>query len=88
MHTQTLCRIIISNLIRNALQHAAEGRVIIEQSGHRVNIENNCDSTAFDADDLGFGLGLELTQKLIAQYGWYYHHKDMGSGRKVTVILD
>ncbi|WP_351122015.1 hypothetical protein [Shewanella sp. T24-MNA-CIBAN-0130] len=61
--------------------------MIIEQSGHRVNIENHCDSSAYDADDLGFGLGLELTQKLIAQYGWYYHHTDMGSGRKVSVVF-
>ncbi|PKG79630.1 hypothetical protein CXF80_15660 [Shewanella sp. Actino-trap-3] len=61
--------------------------MIIEQSGHRVNIENHCDSTVYDADDLGFDLGLELTQKLIAQYGWYYHHTDMGSGGKVSVVF-
>jgi hypothetical protein len=59
--------------------------VITEQSGHRVNIENYCDSTAFDADDLGFGLGLEPTQKLIAQYGWYYHHTEMGSAVCLSV---
>jgi signal transduction histidine kinase len=83
----TLCRIIMTNLIRNALQHTAEGRVIIEQSGRKVTIENQCNSDTFDAEDLGFGLGLELTKRLITQYEWHYQYTSLGSGRKVSVVF-
>ncbi|MEF1230904.1 HAMP domain-containing sensor histidine kinase, partial [Vibrio fortis] len=64
-----LCRIVISNLIRNAFQHTENGIVEIAQAGDTLSIVNRNTEPKIGRDDLGFGLGLELTQRLIAQYG-------------------
>ncbi|GGB77127.1 sensor histidine kinase [Shewanella inventionis] len=81
----TLCRIIMTNLIRNAFQHTQEGLVTIEQAGHQVVIINQCDSYASSNEDLGFGLGLELTTRLISQYHWQYQNIETNRGRKVSI---
>jgi signal transduction histidine kinase len=44
--SDTLCRIIITNLIRNALQHTVKGSVTICQSATSVSIVNQCESYA------------------------------------------
>ncbi|KLN63812.1 MULTISPECIES: sensor histidine kinase [Vibrio] len=82
-----LCRIIITNLIRNAFQHTYQGEVTIEQSGTRVIITNHNISPGDIKDELGFGLGLELTERLIKQYGWYYENRVMDSGYRVELVL-
>ncbi|MBB1380858.1 sensor histidine kinase [Shewanella sp. 11B5] len=81
----TLCRIIITNLIRNALQHTVEGSVTIRQSATSVSIANQCKSYANSFEELGFGLGLELTTRLISQYDWDYQNIDTNRGRKVSI---
>lgn len=81
----TLCRIVISNLIRNAYQHTHAGRVYIEQSGTRVLIVNRDEGEIDSQDQLGFGLGLELTNRIIRQYDWSYETIDSLNGREVTI---
>ncbi|MEZ8184882.1 histidine kinase dimerization/phospho-acceptor domain-containing protein [Shewanella sp. 5S214] len=81
----TLCRIIITNIIRNALQHTIEGSVTIRQSSTLVSIANQCDSYADSFEELGFGLGLELTTRLITQYDWDYQNLDTNRGHKVSI---
>ncbi|WFB46372.1 sensor histidine kinase [Vibrio coralliilyticus] len=80
-----LCRIIITNLVRNAFQHTYQGEVIIEQSGNRLVITNHNVSQGDGEEELGFGLGLELTERLINQYGWYYDNSATDSGRRVEL---
>ncbi|WP_051252559.1 sensor histidine kinase [Ferrimonas kyonanensis] len=65
---ETVCRIIITNLIRNAFQHTASGQIWIVQHGLDVTITNP-DSEVYDKE-LGFGLGLKLVDRLVEQYGW------------------
>lgn len=81
----TLCRIVISNLIRNAYQHTLAGKVAIFQSGTTVTIMNHNFATGEQTEELGFGLGLELTNRIIQQYDWYYEVHDNESGREVTI---
>ncbi|WP_350431924.1 HAMP domain-containing sensor histidine kinase [Shewanella sp. H8] len=81
----TLCRIVLNNLIRNALQHTIEGRVIIKQSTTSVSMINESDSGHHHSEELGFGLGLELTTRLINHYDWDYQNIETNSGRKVTI---
>ncbi len=38
-------------------------------------------------DDLGFGLGLALTERLVERYGWTYDVEEKTNGRKVTLVL-
>lgn len=38
-------------------------------------------------DDLGFGLGLALTERLVERYGWTYNVEEKTNGRRVTLVL-
>lgn len=81
----TLCRIVLSNLIRNAYQHTMSGTVIIRQVGSKVSIVN-CDQSAGDTQDqLGFGLGLELTHRIIRHYNWQFNIEEYVRGRDVFI---
>ncbi|GAB7220619.1 sensor histidine kinase [Vibrio comitans] len=80
-----LGRIVISNLIRNAFQHTYDGNVVIEQNAHRLVITNTNKSDATDHIDLGFGLGLELTDRLVKQCGWFYQNEPLENGRRVEI---
>lgn len=86
---EALCRIIITNLIRNALQHTQQGVVSIIQSGTRLSISNQNIDIPDDAlirdEDLGFGLGLELTKRLVQHYGWQYKSTNNDSGYHVEI---
>ena len=82
-----LCRIVISNLIRNAFQHTENGIVEIAQAGDTLSIVNRNTEPKIGRDDLGFGLGLELTQRLIAQYGWTYQTQQSPEGWRVDVTF-
>jgi signal transduction histidine kinase len=77
-HTSTLpeaaARIVFGNLIRNAFQHTWAGKVEIRQTGDLVTVVNTLESPDGDESvaDLGFGLGLALTEKLCEQLGWKF----------------
>lgn len=82
---ETLSSIVISNLIRNAFQHTFCGCVEIEQKGGIVIISNtniHCNSYS---QELGFGLGLQLTEQLVSRYGWGYDVEERENGRRVTL---
>jgi signal transduction histidine kinase len=90
---ESVCRIIIANLIRNAFQHTVEGYVTIRQIGYRLSIvnQNNVDIETNDilkSDNLGFGLGLSLTERIIQQYQWQYSSIDIVGGKDVSVIFE
>ncbi|WP_135458295.1 sensor histidine kinase [Vibrio echinoideorum] len=80
-----LTRIVLTNLIRNAFQHTDSGTVDIVQSGSKVTIVNHNTDGTIEDNHLGFGLGLELTEKLLAQYQWQYHNQELAGGREVWV---
>lgn len=89
---EALCRIVISNLIRNALQHTTEGKIVITQSLNKLFIDNQ----EFDHqeveqnkinNELGFGLGLELTERLVKHYDWQYKNESTTNGHYVEIIF-
>lgn len=83
-----LSRIVITNLIRNAFQHSGNGEVKIKQVGKALKIDNYNLTKDKSTQDLGFGLGLELTERLVKQYGWHYENKQTLSGRSVLIEFD
>ncbi|XQF90747.1 sensor histidine kinase [Pseudoalteromonas espejiana] len=89
----TACHIVLTNLIRNAYQHTQAGQVHISQQGSKVTIIN-CSakddapvantSTAKHAS-IGYGLGLQLSEKIIKRHGWAYEVNDMPGRYEVVV---
>lgn len=80
-------RIVLGNLIRNAFQHTWQGRVTISQHSNLVEITNEQSGEAEDSQDLGFGLGLQLTAELTAKLGWAYADENGPDGYRVKVLF-
>jgi signal transduction histidine kinase len=84
----TPCRLILNNIIRNAFQYTAEGKINIHFENQVLVIENiNIGKTEFDSEnsDYGYGLGLQLVDKIINKMHWHYENKQISGGRKVTI---
>ncbi len=79
--------IVLGNLIRNAFQHTWQGSVTIAQNEQDICIINHCESIneAQETNELGFGLGLQLTEALCRRLGWHYNNQVNHDGRKVTI---
>lgn len=83
--SEALCQIVFTNLIRNTLQHTHEGVITIKQSKASLTIINQ-NLTKDDAtESLGFGLGLELTERLVEHYGWQYKNEITDKGHYVEI---
>lgn len=70
------CTIVLNNLVRNAFQHTQQGEVNIVQRQNQVsitNLESVSDNINEKADELGFGLGMQLVEKLTQQFNWPMH---------------
>ena len=82
---EALCRIVISNLIRNALQHTEEGKITITQAKNNLSINNQELVENQIKNELGFGLGLELTERLVSHYDWQYKNVSTANGHYVEI---
>lgn len=80
--------IVLNNLIRNAFQHTQQGSVEITQRGDEVtiiNVESEVEESGEYSGELGFGLGMQLVEKLTTQFNWPFSvHQDQ-AGFRVTV---
>ena len=80
--------IVLSNLIRNAFQHTQQGHVDIVQRGHEVTITNVESGQLVQKpvrDELGFGLGMKLVEKLTTQFAWPYQIQQTQDGYRVII---
>lgn len=80
--------IVLNNLLRNAFQHTQCGQVDILQRGSEVIINNiEHDSNDFNGleEELGFGLGMQLVEKLTTQFAWPFSVSQGQNGYHVTV---
>ncbi|MGO2478285.1 MAG: sensor histidine kinase, partial [Pseudoalteromonas sp.] len=72
----TACHIVLTNLIRNAYQHTQVGQVDISQQGSKVTIVNcseqddtpNASEPSAKHASIGYGLGLQLSEKIIKRH--------------------
>ncbi|MEO9509431.1 MAG: HAMP domain-containing sensor histidine kinase, partial [Nonlabens ulvanivorans] len=72
-----LCRIVLSNLIRNAFEHTVKGTVKVEVYNGEVCITNSIsgfnegfNSTNIEQKYDGFGIGLDIVNKVVKQQDW------------------
>ena len=81
-----LFSIVLANLVRNALQHSSDGEVTIQLDQHSLQISNPAQDEC-DNSEPGFGLGLQLVQRICQKTGWdfTFQHKDRQV--QVTILL-
>ncbi|MBL4763987.1 MAG: HAMP domain-containing histidine kinase [Colwellia sp.] len=81
--------IVLNNLIRNAFQHTQQGVVTIEQRHNKVIITNieaaAAEIAEIESSELGFGLGMQLVEKLTVQFGWPFKASKIVRGYQATV---
>ncbi|WP_413282555.1 sensor histidine kinase [Vibrio sp. MA40-2] len=82
------CRIVLANLIRNAFQHTSDGQVTVIQNKGKVTVINTSHFSSNSTPDLGFGLGLNLSKKLAARYGWQYSNSHDEHRYTAQITLD
>ena len=82
-------RIVMGNLIRNAFQHTWRGTVKIVQVKNHIEIINDFFKGNKTHDqDLGFGLGLELSRQLCKKLGWNFSSNLQSNRYEAHVTLD
>ena len=87
---RTPCRIVIANLVRNAFQYTHAGRIELHIGAGEITIQNSnapdVDNQVTDtAEDYGFGLGLQLVERICARLGWAFAWTPSAAGRCATV---
>ncbi|MCO7191303.1 MULTISPECIES: HAMP domain-containing sensor histidine kinase [unclassified Pseudoalteromonas] len=86
--------IVIGNLLRNAIQHTHQGAISIHQTQHILEIENHeyigseppSEHSALH-NTAGYGLGLDLAQKLCDELGWQLSIRHDAHRFCVTLVL-
>ncbi len=70
-----LFSIVLANLIRNAFMYGADGVIELEISANGLRITNPVQTAANNEkgnDSSGFGLGLQLVQRICAKLAWQF----------------
>ncbi len=95
---RALCRITLSNLIRNAFEHTLSGIVCVKVSNISVSITNTSSGLVDDYQNIsergishgqGFGIGLDIVKKIVTLQKWKLHisaeHKN---GSQVVISFE
>lgn len=61
--------VVIGNLLRNASQHAQDGRIMCELTASRIVMTNRT-APEGDMTSDGFGVGLEIVHRICSTLGW------------------
>lgn len=87
-------RILLDNLIGNALRHGASGEVKIAAHEDRLSVQNPLDAPIDDVEQLkapfvgdGSGLGLAIVEDLCRRYGWSLKLESENCRLRVIVML-
>ena len=93
-------QIMLTNLIRNAIQHTASGKISVVVKGDRVSVSDT--GAGMESEDLklvtqlngsgdrnkGFGMGLSIVRRLCDRLGWHLKiESEKGRGTKAQLIF-
>ena len=87
---QAAARIVIGNLIRNAFQYTAQGKVDIQVTQEVFIIENTGQTlgqTIQEKGDYGFGLGLMLVEQITRKLNLRYENLPVPGGYRAVISL-
>ncbi|MDR0781040.1 MAG: HAMP domain-containing histidine kinase [Pseudomonadales bacterium] len=98
-YSPSLLRIVLGNLLRNAIEHTHDGRIGIQLSSRAISIEDN--GSGIPSADLprvfersyttkqdGNGLGLNLVKRICDRFGWRIEFQsELGKGTRVTLLF-
>ena len=95
-----LFQIALTNLVRNAIQHTASGKISVTVTGDRIIVSDT--GTGISENNLnlitqphvrgdsskGYGLGLSIVQRLCVRFAWDLKiNSEVGHGTTVELIL-
>ena len=93
-----LCRMTLSNLIRNAFEHTLSGVVSVQLSNLTVSITNTSSSFSDEYKNgsergvsqvQGFGIGLTIVNKIVALQRWKFHlSSEHKNGNQVIISFE
>jgi signal transduction histidine kinase len=78
--------IVLTNLLRNAFQHSADGIIHVDMSAKGLEISNPVKEAIAIRDRsmaTGFGLGLQLVKRICQKLDWQFNYSE--TSRKVVV---
>jgi signal transduction histidine kinase len=70
-----LFSIVVANLIRNALQYGKNGIIEIAISAKALRVVNPAHTELSVDNETGFGLGLQLVQRICGKLSWGFHYQ-------------
>lgn len=83
-------KIVVGNIVRNAMQYTSNGRIEINLNERMALIRNiDINETPVNADnsDYGYGLGLILVEKICNKGNWKYLTNNIVGGREVQILF-
>jgi signal transduction histidine kinase len=83
-----LYAIVVSNLIRNAFQHSGKGIVDIDITSSKLTVVNPASDQVGTDKELGFGLGLQLVERICNKLSWGFIYKANEKKVDVTVFIN
>ncbi|OZS42357.1 sensor histidine kinase [Photobacterium sanguinicancri] len=84
---KVMIRIIIANLIRNAMQHTDSGHILIKLEQESLTIVNWGELLKGEKSD-GFGLGIKLVKQICTNQGWHYQQDVVNDACTVNVLFN
>jgi signal transduction histidine kinase len=83
---EQLSRLLLANLVDNALHYASPRRLKIRLQGRSLMLENPCSSSVQPPHAASLGHGLSLVNRLAASQGWQFRRESSASLFRVSLV--
>lgn len=95
--SESIVQMVLSNLLRNAIEHTTDGQIIIRLQGSCLSIEDTGEGIAADqlqrvfersysTKQQGTGMGLDLVRRLCERFNWKINlSSTAGKGTRVEI---